>query len=70
MEIEELKRTLLGRTYPEKVKISEDQTVVDVPLFLKVQFIEVEKWQKDLHKCPAYVRLLKFKKAIEELENQ
>jgi len=62
--IDELKQELLGKTYPEKVQISEDQIVVDVPLFLKIQFIELEQWQRDITKCPGYVRLMKFKDAI------
>jgi hypothetical protein len=61
---EELQQELLGKTYPEQVQISEDQIVVDVPLFLKVQFIELDKWQKDITKCPGYVRLMKFKEAL------
>lgn len=62
--IEELKQELLGKTYAEQVRISEDQIVVDTDLFLKVQFIEVDQWQKDITKCPAYVRLMKFREAI------
>jgi hypothetical protein len=64
--IEELKQELLGKTYSEKVQISEDQVVVDVPLFLKIQFIELEQWQRDITKCPGYVRLMKFKEAISQ----
>ena len=64
MTIEELKQELLGKTYPEKVQISEDQVVVNVPLFLRIQFIELEQWQRDITKCPGYVRLLKFKNAV------
>lgn len=66
MTIEELKQELLGETYPEKVQISEDQIVVDVSLFLKIQFIELEQWHRDITKCPGYVRLLKFKEAINQ----
>lgn len=64
MTVEELKQELLGKTFPEKVQISDDQVVVDVPLFLKIQFIELEQWQRDITKCPGYVRLIKFKEAI------
>lgn len=63
MTIEELKQELLEKTFPEKVQISEDQVVVDVPLFLKIQFIELEQWQRDITKCPGYVRLMKFREA-------
>lgn len=65
MTIEELKQELLGKSYTEsKVQISPDQIVVDIPLFLKVQFIELDQWSKDITKCPGYIRLMKFREAI------
>ena len=64
MNITELQQELLGKSYPEQIQISEDQLVTDVSLFLKVQFIEVEQWQKDITKCPGYVRLMKFRDAV------
>ena len=64
MSIEELKAELLGKEYPDEVQIHVDQIVVDVPLFLKVSFIEAEQWTKDLEKCPGWIRLNRFKEAI------
>ena len=64
MTKEELQQELIDKSYPEKVQISEDQIVVDIPLFLRIQFIELDKWQKDITKCPAYVRLMKFRETI------
>jgi len=64
MTIEELKQELLGKEYPERVQIFVDQVVFDVPKFLKVAFIEVEQWNKDLEKCPAYLRLMRFRDAV------
>lgn len=64
MSIEELKAELLGKSYPEEVRIYVDQLVVDVPLFLKVSFIELDQWTKDIEKCPAWVRLMRFKEAV------
>lgn len=64
MTKEELKEELYSKTYPEEVRISVDQLVVDVPKFLNVAFIEVDKWTKELDKCPAWVRLMKFKEAV------
>jgi len=61
---EELKQDLLGKSYPNEVCISADQVVVDVSLFLRIQFIELDQWAKDITKCPAYVRLMKFKEAV------
>lgn len=69
MSIDELKVELLGKDYPEEVRIHVDQVVVDVPLFLKVSFIEAEQWTKDLEKCPGWVRLIRFKEAINNIES-
>ncbi|HLS93986.1 MAG TPA: hypothetical protein VK017_00355 [Sphingobacterium sp.] len=64
MTIEELKNELLGRTYPERVQISPDQVVLDAETFLRIQFIELEAWKKELEKCPAYLRLVRFRDAV------
>lgn len=64
MNIEELKQELLGKEYPEAVQIYVDQKVTDIPKFLRVSFIELEKWAKDIEKCPAYVRLIRFRDAV------
>lgn len=64
MSIEELKAELLNKSYASEVRISVDQIVLDVPLFLKISFLEAEQWTKDLEKCPAWQRLLKFKEAV------
>lgn len=66
MTKEELKQNLSGKTFPESVQIGPDQVVVDVPLFLRIQFIELDKWTKDITKCPAYVRLMRFMDAISQ----
>jgi len=60
MTIEELKSELIGKTYTGDIQISIDQIVTDTENFLKIQFIEVDQWQKEIEKCPAYQRLLKF----------
>ena len=64
MTVEELKQALLGKAYPESVQISEDQVVVDIPLFLRIQFVELDSWQRDIVKCPAFLRLTRFKEAL------
>jgi|GEM_PF-1037286 len=66
MTITELKNELLGKTYPEPVEISPEQIVVNTDTFLKIQFLEVETWKKDLEKCPAYLRLIKFRDAVKQ----
>jgi hypothetical protein len=64
MSIDELKEALLDKTYPESVKISSDQVVIDVPKFLEIQFLECELWKKkDITKCPGHLRLVKFYEA-------
>lgn len=63
MTIEELKKELLGKSYPGAVQITADQIVADAATFLKIQFIEVDLWTKENEKCPAYRRLLKFHEA-------
>lgn len=60
MTVEDLKNELFGRTFPNEVRIGADQIVFDVEKFLKIQFIECEQCKKDIEKCPAYVRLMKF----------
>lgn len=64
MSIEELKSELLDKSYPSEVRIGVDHVVIDVPLFLKISFIEAELWTKDLEKCPGWVRLKRFKNAV------
>jgi len=64
MSIDELKAELLGKSYPSEVQINIDQVVIDVPLFLRVSFIEAELWTKDLEKCPGWIRLIRFKNAV------
>ena len=66
MTIDELKQALLApnKPYTLPIKLSPDQTLTsDVDNFLKVQFLEAENWKKELSKCPAYLRLLKFYEA-------
>lgn len=67
MSIDELKAALLNKTYPERVQISNDQVVIDVPKFLEIQFLECELWKKkDITKCPGHLRLVKFYEATNE----
>lgn len=68
MNTEELKEALLNRQYPEQVRISNDQLVIDVPKFLEIQFLECELWKKkDITKCPGHYRLMKFYEATKDL---
>lgn len=68
MTVEDLKNELKGKTYPTEIRISQDQVVIDVDLFLKIQFDGCDSWTKDIMKCPYYVRLVKFYEATKELE--
>lgn len=64
MTVEDLRNELYGRTFPKEVQINPDQIVVDIELFLRIQFIECDNWKKDITKCPAYVRLVRFWEAV------
>ncbi|WP_037497469.1 DUF6965 family protein [Sphingobacterium deserti] len=66
MTIPELKEFFEGKTFTPPIQISEDQTVEDPVIFLKTQFIMVGQWpeKKPLDRCPAYLRLMKFHRAI------
>lgn len=64
MTVEELKTTLLNKEFPETVRINNHQVVSEVDKFLKIQFIEIDIWKKEITKCPAYLRLLAFYEAV------
>ncbi|MCY4779444.1 hypothetical protein ORI89_07270 [Sphingobacterium sp. UT-1RO-CII-1] len=64
MTVEELKTALLNRDFPETVKIDKHQVVSEVDKFLKIQFIEIDIWKKEIIKSPAYLRLLAFHEAV------
>lgn len=68
MTVEDLKNELFGKTYPSEVQINPDQIVVDVQKFLHIQFIECDNWKKDIEKCPAYVRLMRFYEAVNKVD--
>lgn len=70
MTLDDLKNVLLGKTFPDNIQINPDTIVVDTNLFLTVQFIECENWKKEIEKCPAYVRLVRFYKAVNTVENE
>lgn len=66
MTVEELRSALIGKEYPSEVQISKDQKVTDVERFLRVQFEICDSWGKDITKCPAYSRLVKFHEATKK----
>lgn len=71
MTLEELKNKLQGKQFPNNVQIHPDTIVVDSETFLRVQFIACDNWKKDIEKCPAYIRLVRFYEATkEQQENQ
>jgi len=69
MTVEDLRNELYGRTFPKEVQINPDQAVVDVELFLHVQFLACDNWKKDITKCPSYVRLVRFWEAVSKEES-
>jgi len=63
MTVEELKQALQGKQFNAPVTIAPHQVVTDIEQFLRIQFIEVDLWKKDITKCPAYLRLVSFYEA-------
>lgn len=63
MTVEELKEALQGKQFSAPVTIAPHQVVTDIKQFLRIQFIEVDLWKKDITKCPAYLRLVSFYEA-------
>jgi len=68
MTPEELQHYFQSKDLPETLEIQQDMQVFDVQRFLSTSFIHVSLWQKDLSKCPSWIRLLKFKDALEAKE--
>lgn len=61
MTVEELKAALLNRAYQTPIRIDVHEEIENnVDRFLKIQFIECDQWSRDIEKCPAYRRLIKF----------
>lgn len=67
MEIEELKRVLMGREYPEEVRIGPHQIVTNVKKFLSSSFRATEIWTRPMDKCPEYLRLMSFYEATKQV---
>jgi hypothetical protein len=68
MTPEELQEYFQSRDLPQSLEIQQDMQVFDVERFISTSFIHVGLWKKDLSKCPSWVRLLKFKEALENSE--
>jgi len=63
MTVDELKQALQGKQFSAPVELAPHQIVQDIDTFLRIQFIEVDLWKKDITKCPAYLRLVAFYEA-------
>ncbi|WP_293954932.1 MULTISPECIES: DUF6965 family protein [unclassified Sphingobacterium] len=68
MTPEELQEYFRSKDLPDTLEIQQDMQVFDVQRFLSTSFIHVSLWKKDLSKCPSWIRLLKFKDALETKE--
>lgn len=64
MTVQELKEALQGKQFTAPVELAPHEVVQDVEQFLRIQFIEVDLWKKEITKCPAYLRLVKFYEAV------
>ncbi|MDM1292975.1 hypothetical protein HX021_01530 [Sphingobacterium sp. N143] len=69
MTPEELQQYFQSMDLPDSIQIQQDMQVIDVQRFISTSFIHVGLWKKDLSKCPSWIRLLKLKDTLENLEN-
>lgn len=65
MTIEEFKDYFQTATLPTEAQITVDMHIFDVPKFIQSNLAALERWTKDLEKCPSYVRLMNFKLFLE-----
>ncbi|MEJ5089785.1 hypothetical protein GEO21_07030 [Sphingobacterium faecium] len=65
MTIEELKDYFDVASLPEEIQITVDMHIFDMPKFLQANIAALERWNKELEKCPSYHRLINLKKALE-----
>lgn len=61
MTIEEFKAYFETVSLPTEAQITIDMHIFDVPKFIQSNIAALERWTKDLDKCPSYSRLLNFK---------
>ncbi|WP_033562473.1 DUF6965 family protein [Sphingobacterium sp. SYP-B4668] len=65
MTLDELKQFFQAQDLPSELQIGPDMVVTEVDQFLRISFLVAEAWTRDLEKCPEYLRLIKFKQALE-----
>ena len=65
LSTEDLKEYFSSVQIPKQIKIAADMEVIDSDLFIQASFDAIQRWTKDLDKCPSYLRLLKLKEALE-----
>ncbi|MGJ1265002.1 DUF6965 family protein [Sphingobacterium spiritivorum] len=66
MDAAELKQYFSSRELPTEIRIAPHMVVTNVPEFLRISFICVDMWEKDVEKCPSWVRLQLLRDAIEQ----
>ena len=65
MTIEELKEYFNTVSLPNEIKITVDMHIFDTPKFLQANLAALERWNRELEKCPSYLRLINLKNALE-----
>ena len=65
MTIEELKEYFNTVSLPNEIQITVDMHIFDLPKFLQANLAALDRWNRELEKCPSYVRSINLKKAIE-----
>lgn len=66
MTIEELKDYFDAASLPSEIQITVDMHIFDLPKFLQANLAALERWNRELEKCPSYLRLMNLKEAIEK----
>lgn len=65
MTIEELNEYFNTVSLPNDIQLTIDMHIFDLPQFLKANLAALERWKRDVEKCPSYLRLINLKKALE-----
>jgi len=65
MTLDELRQFFQSQDLPTELRIAPDMVVTDVEKFISISFLVADSWTRDLEKCPEYLRLIKFKEALE-----
>lgn len=66
---EQLEAELLGKTYPDNIRINPAAIVIEAAPFLHIQFDMIKRHKGDINRCAAWQRLKEFYAATQELDD-